>query len=89
MAFHVVDDDGKLVRSESFKAPYSSMVHDFMVTREHVIFPIMPLTGSLDRAMRGGPAYAWEPEKGVHIGIMPRNGSVNALRWFNYYCERA
>ena len=34
MAFHVVDSDGKLVRSESFKAPYSSMVHDFMVTRD-------------------------------------------------------
>ena len=29
-----------------------------------MIFPIMPLTGSLDRAMSGGPAYAWEPEKG-------------------------
>ena len=82
MAFHVVDRDGKLVRSETFKAPYSSMVHDFMVTREHVIFPIMPLTGSLDRVMSGGPAYAWEPEKGVHIGIMPRNGSVKDLRWF-------
>ncbi len=82
MAFHVVDKNGKLVRSETFKAPYAAMVHDFMVTREHVIFPIMPLTGSMERAMNGEPAYAWEPEKGVHIGIMPRNGSVEELRWF-------
>ncbi|MBO6555592.1 MAG: carotenoid oxygenase family protein [Pseudomonadales bacterium] len=82
MSFHVVDKDGNLVRSETFKAPYASMVHDFMVTREHVIFPIMPLTGSLERAMNGGPVYAWEPEKGVHIGIMPRQGSVNDIRWF-------
>jgi carotenoid cleavage dioxygenase len=82
MAFHVADKNGNLTRSETFKAPYASMVHDFMVTREHVIFPIMPLTGSLQRAMTGGPVYAWEPEKGVHIGIMPRNGSVEDLRWF-------
>ena len=32
--------------------------------------------------MKGGPVYAWEPEKGVHIGIMPRNGSVKEMRWF-------
>ena len=82
MTFQVVDKDGNLTRSESFKAPYAAMVHDFMITRDHVIFPIMPLTGSMERAMSGAPVYAWEPDKGVHIGIMPRNGSVQDLRWF-------
>lgn len=82
MSFHVVDAAGRLVRSETFEAPYAAMVHDFMITREHVIFPIMPLTGSIERAMRGGPVYAWEPDKGVHIGIMPRSGSVRDIRWF-------
>lgn len=82
MSFHVVDRAGRLVRSERFRAPYAAMVHDFMVTRDHVIFPIMPLTGSMERAMRGLPVYAWEPEKGVHIGIMPRKGTVADLRWF-------
>ncbi len=82
MAFHVVDRDGNLTRSETFRAPYASMVHDFMVTREHVLFPIMPLTGSMERAMRGAPPYAWEPDKGVFIGVMPRDGSVADLRWF-------
>ena len=82
MSFHVVDKNGKLTRSEFFKAPYAAMVHDFMITRDHVIFPIMPLTGSMERAMRGAPVYAWEPEKGVHIGIMPRRGTVADMRWF-------
>ena len=82
MSFHVVDRDGRLVRSETFRAPYAAMVHDFIVTRDHVIFPIMPLTGSLERAMQGAPVYAWEPEKGNHIGIMPRRGSVADIRWF-------
>ncbi|HBK17046.1 MAG TPA: carotenoid oxygenase, partial [Gammaproteobacteria bacterium] len=48
----------------------------------HIIFPIMPLTGSIERAMTGGPVYAWEPEKGTHIGVMPRHGSVEQMRWF-------
>jgi len=82
MSFHVVDRHGRLTRSETFQAPYAAMVHDFMVTKDHVIFPIMPLTGSMERAMEGGPVYAWEPEKGTHIGIMPRAGSVADMRWF-------
>jgi carotenoid cleavage dioxygenase len=82
MTFSVVDAGGTVTRSEAFVAPYASMVHDFMVTKEHILFPIMPLTGSIERAFAGGPVYAWEPEKGVHIGVMPRAGSVKDLRWF-------
>ena len=82
MTFNVVNRDGVLTSSEGFKAPYAAMVHDFMVTKDYVLFPIMPLTGSMDRAFAGGPVYAWEPEKGTHIGIMPRNGSVADMRWF-------
>ena len=40
----------------------------------HALFPILPLTGDLQRVMRGGPAYAWDPEKGAHVGVMARDG---------------
>ena len=82
MSFHVVDREGNLTRSEFFDAPFPSMVHDFITTKDYIIFPIMPLTGSLDRAMKGLPVYAWEPEKGSHVGIMPRSGTVEDIRWF-------
>ena len=82
VSYQAVDGDGVLTRSERFQAPYASMVHDFMVTDEHVLFPIFPLTGSLERAMRGEPAFAWEPEKGTHVGVMRRDGSVERIRWF-------
>ena len=58
------------------------MVHDFMVTRNHVMFPILPLTGDFERAKRGMPAYAWEPGKGAFIGVMKRNATVDTVRWF-------
>jgi carotenoid cleavage dioxygenase-like enzyme len=82
VSYQVVNSAGELTRSEMFKAPYASMMHDFITTDEHVIFPVFPLTGSMERAMNGQPAFAWEPDKGTHIGIMPRNGSVNDIRWF-------
>jgi carotenoid cleavage dioxygenase len=84
MSYHVVDRAGTLTRSQWFQAPFCSMVHDFVTTTDHAIFPIFPLTGSLERAMSGRPAWAWEPDKGTHIGIMDRNGDVAAMRWFEH-----
>ena len=82
MSFHIVNAAGKVTRSEFFLAPYAALVHDFVTTRNYAVFPIMPLAGSLERAARGESAYAWEPERGNHIGILPRNGSIDEMRWF-------
>jgi carotenoid cleavage dioxygenase len=71
-----------VTRSERFKAPYASMVHDFIVTANHMLFPILPLTGSLWRAIRGKPPYAWEPAKGAYVGVLKRNGKAGDIVWF-------
>jgi carotenoid cleavage dioxygenase len=82
MAYGVTSPTGEVLRRDTFEAPYSSMVHDFLVTRNHALFPILPLTGSLQRAMTGLPPYAWEPEKGAFVGVMARNAGVETIRWF-------
>jgi carotenoid cleavage dioxygenase-like enzyme len=82
VSYGVTDAAGKVVRRDDFEAPFSSMVHDFLVTDKYALFPILPLTGSLQRAMQGQPAFAWEPEKGSHVGVMLRDASVDSLRWF-------
>ncbi|WP_035659793.1 carotenoid oxygenase family protein, partial [Bradyrhizobium sp. STM 3809] len=48
----------------------------------HVLFPILPLTGSMPRAMAGKPPYAWEPDKGAFIGVMKRSGDIKDIVWF-------
>jgi len=83
MSYGVTDAGGSVVRRDDFQAPYSSMVHDFMVTEKHVLFPVLPLTGSLQRAMSGLPPFAWEPEKGSFVGVMRRHAEVSTIRWFN------
>jgi carotenoid cleavage dioxygenase-like enzyme len=82
LSYGVTDAAGKVVRRDDFEAPYSSMVHDFLVTENHALFPILPLTGSLERAMTGGPAYAWEPQRGAFVGVMARDAGVETIRWF-------
>jgi carotenoid cleavage dioxygenase len=50
IAFGVADKTGKVTRLDTFEAPYASMIHDFFVTRNYAMIPVMPLTGSLERA---------------------------------------
>jgi carotenoid cleavage dioxygenase len=82
LSFGAIDAACKVTRFERFEAPYASMVHDFIVTENHVLFPILPITGSMERAMGGRPPYAWEPEQGAYVGVMKRSGSVGDIVWF-------
>ncbi len=83
MSYGQTAADGRVIRRQEFQAPYAAMVHDFMVTENHVLFPVLPLTASLERAMSGRPPFAWEPEKGAWVGVMRRDGDVADIRWFN------
>jgi carotenoid cleavage dioxygenase len=82
LAVHKVNAEGVLTESIILPTPYSSMVHDFVITENYILIPVMPISGSLERAMEGGPPFAWEPEKGVHIGLLPRHGgTAEDIRW--------
>ncbi|HXE21294.1 MAG TPA: carotenoid oxygenase family protein [Rhodoferax sp.] len=83
MNFGTISKDGRVTRFERFEAPYPSMVHDFAVSAGHVLFPVMPLTASRARAEAGRPPFAWEPQYGTRVGIMPRHGSVADLAWWS------
>jgi carotenoid cleavage dioxygenase len=82
MAYGVTDKTGVVTRRDDFEAPFAAMVHDFLVTRRHALFPILPLTMSLERAMTGQPPIAWEPGKGSHVGVLRRDAPVETMRWF-------
>ena len=80
IAYYEADASGKIVHEAWFEAPYSSMVHDWAVTENFVVFPIIPLTASLDRLKAGGPIYVWDGSQDVYLGVVPRRGST--VRWF-------
>src|SRR5260370_23858715 len=42
---------------------------------------MLPLTGSMERALAGKPPFAWEPDKGPHIAFIPRKGTVADVKW--------
>jgi carotenoid cleavage dioxygenase-like enzyme len=63
------------------QAPFPSFMHDFFVTENYVVFPVFPLVFDMERAINGGVPMAWEPERGTHFGVMPRNGVAADVTW--------
>ncbi|RIX70405.1 carotenoid oxygenase family protein, partial [Acidovorax cavernicola] len=82
MMLQVIDKQGKLYRQERFQSPFPGLSHDFAVTREHVIFAVMPLTVDQQRIQQGGDFYRFDPDLPSAWGIMPRAGSTQDIRWF-------
>src|SRR5947209_7495826 len=64
LSFGSIDASGVVKKFDRFEAPYASMVHDFIVTENHLLFPILPVTGSMAPAMCSKPPYAVEPAEG-------------------------
>ncbi|MBI3801393.1 MAG: carotenoid oxygenase family protein, partial [Deltaproteobacteria bacterium] len=82
LRYYVASADGKITRSEEIDVPVPTMMHDFITTREHVIFPVFPATFRFENFASGSP-IRWEPELGTKIGVMPRNGGNAEVRWFD------
>jgi carotenoid cleavage dioxygenase len=82
-SLHVFDANGHLLREEWFHTPYPGLSHDWGVTREHLVFPIMPLTADDRRLRDGGQYYQYDADLPSAWGIMPRGGTAAQMRWFH------
>ena len=81
LRYYVASADGKITRSEEIDVPVPTMMHDFIATRDHIIFMVFPATFRFENFASGAP-IRWEPELGTKIGVMPRNGSSADIQWF-------
>jgi carotenoid cleavage dioxygenase-like enzyme len=81
LIYYVISPRGELVRAEEIDIPFPAMIHDFVVTREHVVFPIFPATLRPERLAEGKSVIGWEPELGTHVGVMPREGGNADVVW--------
>ncbi len=83
VTYHVVDRDGVLVHSQPIEVGGPTMVHDFAISRNYAIFLDLPLVFDLDLAVSGSMPFEWRPSYGARIGLLRRDGSGAAPRWFD------
>ncbi len=81
LRYHVVDAEGTLVHSTEIDLPGPVMMHDFAITQNHVVFLDSPAVFDVEALLRGGAAVRWDPDTGTRIGVMPRMGDGDQIRW--------
>jgi carotenoid cleavage dioxygenase-like enzyme len=82
LQFYRADKNGNIVETKKIPTPFHSMIHDFVFTENYIIFPLFPLTISMERALKGESPIAWEPKLGTQFGIIPRQGD-GKIRWLH------
>ena len=73
--------DGQLKQLEGIEIPNMEMMHDFNVTRNHVVFMDLPVVFDLDALATGMP-FKFKRDAGARLGVMPRTGTNADVRWF-------
>jgi carotenoid cleavage dioxygenase len=79
---YTIDPQGALVRTERFQAPYCSMVHDMLVSRNYIAFVVCPMTSDPQRIRLGKPYWHWDNTLDAHVAVIPRREGVSGIRWF-------
>jgi carotenoid cleavage dioxygenase len=83
VVYYEIDARGRVRHEVKFELPYHCMQHDFGLTRDYVIWPVVPLCGGgVERLKRHLPFYGWEPSKPIYLCVLPRGGRADDIRWF-------
>jgi carotenoid cleavage dioxygenase len=84
VTYHRADANGELIINRPLDVKAHTMMHDFAMTAEHVIFMDLPIVFDLDVAMRGegDMPYRWDDGYGARFGVLRRDDPFGEIRWF-------
>jgi len=84
VTYHRADAAGDLVVEQPVSVPGLTMMHDFCLTEDYVIFLDLPVVFRLDLGRTGhGLPYRWSDDYGARMGVMRRDDPGAPLRWFD------
>ncbi|KAL3500577.1 hypothetical protein ACH5RR_039670 [Cinchona calisaya] len=79
----VISADGKkIIHEADLKFNRCTLCHDIGITERYNVITDFPLTIDINRLMTGGPLIKYEKEGYARIGVMPRYGDFDSVRWF-------
>ena len=73
--FHQIDASGNLAKTFSIALAAPTMIHDFILTEQHIVLLAGPAIFDLQAAQSGKPLLQWRPDLGTRIGLIALDGS--------------
>lgn len=85
VTYHRVAEDGELVLNRPVDVKAHTMMHDFAMTAEHVIFMDLPIVFDMELAASGtgDMPYRWSDSYGARFGVLRRDQPDAEIRWFD------
>ena len=78
-----VSAEGELVQTENITVGGPTMMHDFNITRNNVIFMDLPAVFKMELAMSGEMPIRWDDDYPARLGVMPRDGTDAQVKWYD------
>ncbi len=82
LSYYVVDANGAIIRQVGIDMPAPVMMHDMLITEHYSVFMDSPLVFDMDALASGDSMVQWKRENGTRLGIIPRMGDAEDVRWF-------
>ena len=73
---------GELVQEEEISVKGGTMMHDFCITRNNVVFMDLPIVFDAAARAAGGLGIRFDEDYGARMGVMPRDGKSEEVTWF-------
>ncbi len=83
VTYHRTSPDGEMLQVEPITVKGATMVHDFNITRNHVVFMDLPVVWDLAGMETSGLPVVWDESYGARLGVMPRNGTDADVTWYD------
>ena len=83
LTYFRVSADGTMVQREEITVTGSTMMHDFNITENYVVFMDLPAVFDLNLAIEGKMPITWSDTYPARLGVMPRNGNDSQVKWYD------
>jgi carotenoid cleavage dioxygenase-like enzyme len=85
--YHRADPNGALRISRPIDVPALTLMHDFALTADYVVFMDLPLLFNLRLALTQADEldlpYRWDEGYGARLGVLRRDDPYGPVRWFD------
>ncbi len=82
MVFYEITPEHEIIKAIEFQIPYYCMMHDWGITEDYAVFHVVPSTSDWERLEKRLPHFGFDKRKPVHLGVLPRTGTAEDIRWF-------
>jgi carotenoid cleavage dioxygenase-like enzyme len=81
LIFYKFSPTGHLIDIINIDKPYSTMMHDFVITDNYIVIFDAPAIFDMSKLKRGQPPLSWQPEVGMNIGIINKHNKHHPIKW--------